>query len=301
VPPSKSDLERAFGDLLISPKMFARLGPALAAGRGLFLYGSPGNGKTSIAERLTRAYSEHIWIPRALGLDGEIMRVFDPMVHQETPLPPPSSVLDHPSVDRRWVRIRRPTLVVGGELTMDSLEVSYNPAGGVCEAPVQLKSNCGTLVIDDLGRQRISVEQLMNRWIVPLERRQDYLNLPKGKKIQVPFEQLVVFSTNLEPKDMVDESFLRRIPYKIEVLDPDEAEFRVLLRRMCVSLGLECREEAIEYLIRRHYQGAGRPYRFCHARDLLLQVRHYCVYHELPLRIAPELFDFAVDTYFSAS
>ena len=151
------------------------------------------------------------------------MRFFDPGMHEEMPSPANQGLLDHRKIDNRWVRIRRPTIVVGGELTMDQLEVTLNTATNVSEAPLQLKSNCGTLVIDDFGRQRMTTDELLNRWIVPLEKRYDFLNLANGKKIQVPFDQLIIFSTNLEPKDLVDDAFLRRIPYKIEVADPDEA------------------------------------------------------------------------------
>ncbi len=296
---TKKDLERAFADLLISPQMLSRLGPALTSARGMFLFGCPGNGKTSIAERVSRAYGEHIWIPRALGIDGEILRLFDPVIHEEAPTPRSEEVYDPSHIDKRWVRIKRPTIVAGGELTMNSLEVTFNASTGICESPLQLKSNCGTLVIDDFGRQRISIDELMNRWIVPLEKRYDFLNLPKGKKVQVPFEQLIVFSTNLEPRDLVDESFLRRIPYKIEVEDPREDEFRLLLKRTCAALHVTYRQEAVEHLISRHYQATQRPFRYCHVRDLLLQVCDYCTYHQLPLEITPQHFDCAVENYFS--
>ena len=195
--PTVAELHRAFDDLLINKRMLRRLGPAINSGRGLFLYGAPGNGKTSIAERVTRAFGQHIWIPRALGVDGEIIRLFDPSNHEELPLEPGAGLLQAHKIDKRWVRIRRPTIVVGGELTMDNLEVTLNTSTGISEAPMQLKSNCGTLVIDDFGRQRMSTDELLNRWIVPLEKRYDYLNLPNGKKIQVPFDQLIIFSTNL--------------------------------------------------------------------------------------------------------
>ena len=217
-PTTAEQLRHAFGDLMLSPRMLDRLGPAVNSGRGLFLFGAAGNGKTSIAERVTRAFGQEIWIPRAIGIDGEIMRVFDPMVHQEIPLEACDGLYDKRKIDRRWVRIRRPTLIVGGELTMSALEVATNMSTGICESPLQMKSNCGTLVIDDFGRQRMRVEELLNRWIVPLERRYDFLNMPNGKKIEVPFDQLIIFSTNLEPRELVDEAFLRRIPYKIEVL-----------------------------------------------------------------------------------
>ena len=170
-------------------------------------------------------------------------------------------LLDNRKIDNRWVRIRRPTIVVGGELTMDHLEVTLNSSTNVSEAPIQMKSNCGTLVIDDFGRQRMTTDQLLNRWIVPLEKRYDFLNLASGKKIQVPFDQLIVFSTNLEPKDLVDDAFLRRIPYKIEVIDPDENAFRELLKIMATKLGVEYDAASVDYLIEKHYRAINRPLR----------------------------------------
>jgi len=297
--PSAQDLERAFEDLLLSRRMLDRLGPAVNSGRGLFLYGAPGNGKTSIAQRVTAAFGQHIWIPRAIGVDGEIIRLYDPVMHEEIPLEPGSGLWDQRKIDKRWVRVRRPTIVAGGELTMSALEVTINTSTGISEAPLQLKSNCGTLVIDDFGRQRLRIEELLNRWIVPLEMRIDFLNLPNGKKITVPFDQLIIFSTNLEPRALVDEAFLRRVPYKIEVTDPTEEEFRDLFRRMGQKLGIEPRDEVIDYVLRKHFREAGRSLRFCQPRDLLLQVRNYCVYQNRPLEMTPEYFDLAVDTYFA--
>jgi predicted ATPase with chaperone activity len=297
--PSVDSLHQAFSDLLLNRKMLDRLGPAINSGRGLFLYGAPGNGKTSIAERVTAAFGKHIWIPRAIGIDGEILRLFDPVIHQEAPLSPNQGLIDQRRVDKRWVRIRRPTIVAAGELTMSSLEVSVNAATGISEAPLQLKSNCGTLVIDDFGRQRCSIVELLNRWIVPLEKHYDFLNLANGKKIQVPFDQLLVFSTNLEPRDLVDEAFLRRIPYKIEVSDPTENEFRELFKFMAGKLGFEYRDEPVEHLIDKHYREAGRPFRFCQPRDLLLQVRNYCAYHKRPPELTAEYFDLACENYFA--
>jgi hypothetical protein len=297
--PTQDDLRRAFSDLLIEPTMLDRLGPAINSGKGLFLFGGPGNGKTSIAERVTRAFGQYIWIPRAVTVDGEIMRVYDPVNHEESPLDKGEGLLDQTRVDKRWVRIKRPTIVVGGELTMDHLEVSFNPATGTSEAPVQLKSNCGTLVIDDFGRQRITTDQLLNRWIVPLEKRYDFLNLASGKKIQVPFDQLIIFSTNLEPKDLVDEAFLRRIPYKIEVINPTEEAFRSLFKLVCPKLGFEYDEAAVEHLINKHYKSVGRPFRSCQPRDLLLQVRNHCFYQGIELRLSADNFDFAASNYFA--
>jgi DNA-binding PadR family transcriptional regulator len=297
--PTTADLQHAFEDLLINPRMLARLGPAINSGRGLFLYGAPGNGKTSIAERVTRAFGQYIWIPRAIGVDGEIIRLYDPSNHEESPLESTGGLLDNRKIDKRWIRVRRPTIVVGGELTMDNLEVTRNTSTGISEAPMQLKSNCGTLVIDDFGRQRMSTDELLNRWIVPLEKRFDFLNLANGKKIQVPFDQLIIFSTNLEPRDLVDEAFLRRIPYKIDVVDPSEDEFRQLFKIMAAKLGFEYLEPAIDYLIEKHYRAVGRPFRNCQPRDLLMQVRSYCFYQNRPLELSPAYFDLAVENYFA--
>jgi len=297
--PTADDLQRAFGDLLLSRQMLDRLGPAVNSGRGLFLYGAPGNGKTSIAERITAAFGKFIWIPRAIGVDGEIIRVFDPMNHVEAPLEPGSGILDQRSIDKRWVRVRRPTIVAAGELTMSALEVTVNTSTGISEAPLQMKSNCGTLVIDDFGRQRMRVEELLNRWIVPLEKHYDYLALPNGKKIQVPFDQLIIFSTNLEPKELVDEAFLRRIPYKIEVYDPTEEEFRRLVTILTQKLGIEYRPEPVDYLIEKHYKRLGRPFRFCHPRDLLLQIFNFCAYRGMAPVLSNEAFDMACENYFA--
>jgi predicted ATPase with chaperone activity len=297
--PTEEDLRRAFEDLLINPKMLARLGPAINSGRGLFLFGAPGNGKTSIAERVTDAFGQSIWIPRAIGVDGEIMRLFDPMNHVEISYTKSEGLLDSTGIDRRWVRIRRPTIVVGGELTMSNLEVTQNQSTGTSEAPVQLKSNCGTLVIDDFGRQSMSTDELLNRWIVPLEKRYDFLNMANGKKIQVPFDQLIIFSTNLEPRDLVDDAFLRRIPYKIEVTDPSEGEFRELFQLMCPSLNMEYDESVIDHLIETHYRPIDRPFRCCQPRDLLLQVRNRCRYEKRPPQLTREAVDFAVENYFA--
>lgn len=297
--PSADDLKRAFEDILVGERLLRRLGPAINSGRGLFLYGSAGNGKTTIAERITRAFGQFIWIPRAIGIDGEILRLFDPVNHEECPQQSSTGLLDHSKIDRRWVRIRRPTIVVGGELTMDSLEVTLNRSTGISEAPLQLKSNCGTLVIDDFGRQKMGTDTLLNRWIVPLEKRFDYLNLPNGKKIQVPFDQLIVFSTNLEPKHLVDEAFLRRIPYKIEVIDPTEQEFRGLLKMMCERLGFEYDEGPINYLIETHYRAVNRPFRCCQPRDLLLQVKNYCLFRKTSPKLSNENFDLAAENYFA--
>lgn len=296
---TEEDLKNAFADLIINTKMLERLGPAINSGRGMFLFGEPGNGKTSIAERVTQCFGNTIWIPRALGIDGDIIRLYDPGIHKAVEESRDEGLFDLSGIDARWVLIQRPTVVAGGELTMAQLEVSQNQSTKICEAPLQLKSNCGSLVIDDFGRQTMPVDELLNRWIVPLEKRYDFLNLPSGKKIQVPFDQLIIFSTNLEPKDLVDGAFLRRIPYKIEVPDPSKEEFLALFELMAPMMGFEYDAECVEYLIKKHYEPVNRPFRACQPRDLLLQVRNYCVYKKMPKKLSNGAFDFAVETYFS--
>lgn len=301
--PSLYDLQLAFADLQISRDMLLRLGPAINSGRGMFLFGNPGNGKTSIAERVTAAFGETIWIPRAIFVDNDIIRIFDPMNHHEVPLTKeerrPANLLTNDTIDQRWVRIKRPTIVVGGELRMEHLEIQYNPSSGTSEAPVQMKSNNGVLLIDDFGRQKISVVDLLNRWIVPLDRRHDYLTTTSGKKIQVPFDQLVIFSTNLEPRDLVDDAFLRRIPYKIEVPDPKHSEFLSLFEIMCGRMQCPWNREMVDYLIEKHYMPAQRPFRNCHPRDILLQVKNYCSFMGEPYSMTRENIDWAVESYFS--
>ena len=297
--PSAESVRRALADLTVNREMIARLGRAIASGWGLFLHGAPGNGKTSIAERITAVFGTSIWIPRAINVWGEIIRIYDPSCHEELPLAKGEQIIDDEQLDHRWVRIRRPTIVVGGELTMDSLEITVNKDTGVAEAPLQMKSNCGTLVIDDFGRQRISPQKLLNRWIVPLEERHDYLGLPSGRKIRVPFDQFIVFSTNLEPKDLVDEAFLRRIPYKIEVQDPTPEQFRELFEQTCQRQGVGFDAAALDYLLAEHYEAGQRPMRFCHPRDLVHQIGIFCRFRKLAPAVSRQAVDAAATDYFS--
>jgi predicted ATPase with chaperone activity len=298
--PKEEDLRRAFSDLLISEEMFQTLGPAINSGRGMFLYGYPGNGKTSIAERITRCFGTTIWIPRLISVEGQLIKLYDPANH-ETIAEAPSGLLRDENHDHRWIQIRRPTLIAGGELTMDNLEIYYDPVTKVSEAPLQMKSNNGTFLIDDFGRQRMPPIELLNRWIVPLEKRYDFLRLPNGKKIRVPFDQLILFSTNLEPKQLVDEAFLRRIPYKINAADPTEVMFRQMFAIFAPKLGFSGIDtESMDYLIEHHYHRVNRPFRCCQPRDLLLQIRNYCVYNDFPLEVKPAYFDIAAGNYFTA-
>jgi hypothetical protein len=293
--PKAADLRRALAGLQIDSRLFSQLGEAISSIGAMFLYGAPGNGKTSIAERLTAAFGPTIWIPHVIDVDGEFIQLFDPIVHTEVPV---DIQTQSQRPDNRWAYIRRPTIIAGGELTLENLEMGKRSAAGLVEAPLHLKSNCGTLVIDDFGRQRVSTVDLLNRWIVPLEKRYDYLTTPCGRKIQVPFNQMIVFATNLEPRQLVDEAFLRRIPYKIETLDPTEDEFRRLCRAVAESYAIVYHEEVIDHLIDTHYRKSRRPFRFCHPRDLMLQVRNHCNFHERNLELTIEAIDAAVANYF---
>jgi predicted ATPase with chaperone activity len=297
--PRRDRLLEAFADISVDPTLFNDLGPAVNSGAGLFLYGAPGNGKSTLARRITSCFGQYIWLPHAIVEDGQLIKLYDSAYH-EAAKEDGRSIVKVAEHDRRWIKIRRPTVVVGGEMTMDSLELRHDPRSNVSEAPLQLKSNCGCLLIDDFGRQRIEPTELLNRWIVPLENRHDFLTLVTGKKFQVPFEQLIIFSTNLDPEQLVDEAFLRRIPYKIKIGDPDEAEFHRLFDLYARSFGCEYRKEAVDELLARHYHPHGRAMRRCHPRDLLTQIQNYCRYHDLTVEMRSDYFDRVVRIYFTA-
>jgi predicted ATPase with chaperone activity len=299
--PTRERLAEACRGISVEPTLFQSLGPAINSGGAMFLYGAPGNGKSTLARHITACFGQRIWVPHAIIDSGQLIKLYDTQFH--IPAVETDDTGDtaqrRVAVDRRWVQIGRPTVVVGGELTLDSLELRHHRTSNICEAPLQMKSNCGCLLIDDFGRQRIAPADLLNRWIVPLESQHDFLTLPTGKKIQVPFAQIVIFSTNLDPKDLVDEAFLRRIPYKIHAQDPTDEEFLLLFRLYCEKFGCEYRKEAVNYLLEKHYRSCSRAKRRCHPRDLLSQVRNYCRYNAVPFELLPEYFDIAVRTYFA--
>ncbi len=296
--PQREQLERSFAGISVNPRIFDKLGPAVNSGAGLFLYGEPGNGKTTLAERIASCFGQAIWLPHALIVDGQIIKLFDPACHR-TIEHVETSFLKGNDYDRRWARIRRPTVIAGGELTMELLEIRHQAAKNFSEAPLQLKSNCGVLLIDDFGRQRMDPTELLNRWIVPLEKGYDFLTLSSGQTIQVPFDQMIIFSTNLNPRDLVDEAFLRRLAYKVHVKDPDPDEFRQLFKISALSMQIDYNESAVEHLIQEHYVKAKRGFRRCHGRDLLRHLRSYCSYFGLPIEMKPEYLDIVVDTYFT--
>jgi hypothetical protein len=292
-------LRQGFQHLVVGDAILEKLGPAMNAAKAVFLYGPPGNGKTVLGEGMGLALGGEMYVPYAIDVDGQIVAFYDPINHRRVDLEAESSsVIAAPPIDRRWARIRRPVAIVGGELTLDMLDLTFNPLSKLHEAPIQLKANGGVFLVDDFGRQRIRPQDLLNRWIVPLESRVDYLTLNTGRKFQVPFDVLVVFATNLDPASLADEAFLRRIPYKIPVADPTPDEYAQIFELNCRRRKLRFHQVMVNYLQRRHYEPTGRPMRSCHPRDLLDQVEALCRYRGIPPNITRELLDRACANYF---
>jgi hypothetical protein len=287
-----------FSHLVVEPEMLDQLGPAIASRRAMFLYGPPGNGKSVMGEGIGRVLGGDIYVPQAIDVDGQIITMFDPVNHESLEIQQDRHLVAAPSHDRRWARIKRPVVTVGGELTLDMLDLTFNPISKFYEAPLQLKSNGGVFVVDDFGRQRIRPRDLLNRWIVPLESRVDYLTLHTGKKFQVPFDVLIIFATNLNPETLADEAFLRRIPYKIYAKNPTVEEFSRIFEMNCRRRNLSFDPVVIEYLLRRYYQPRGIEMRACHPRDLVEQVIDMSLYQGREPSLSRDLIDAACQSYF---
>ncbi len=302
-------LREGFAHLVVPERILEQLGPAVNANKAVFLYGPPGNGKTVIGDGLGKTIGGDMYMPHAIEVDGQIITIYDPVNHQAIEEDGETvrgcdgataaiSVIATDQRDRRWVRIERPVVMVGGELTLDMLDLTFNPSTKFYEAPIQLKANGGVFLVDDFGRQRIRPQDLLNRWIVPLESRVDYLTLHTGKKFQVPFNVLIVFATNLEPSSLADEAFLRRIPYKIAIDDPSIEQYARIFERNCEARQLKFHQVMVAYLHRRHYRPDNRPLRACHPRDLLDQVTALCRYRGIEPAVTRELLDKACEAYF---
>jgi len=287
-------MQATMQDLVISPELIENLGVAAVNGKSLFLHGPSGNGKTAIALRLGRYWQDAILVPYAIFVSGSVIRVFDEMTHK--PLAEPSAGAE--KSDPRWVYCRRPLVAAGGELSLEMLDLIFNPDLNYYEAPLQLKANNGVFLLDDFGRQCIPPQELLNRWIVPLEERQDFLSLRTGQKFAIPFDTFIIFATNLDPATLLDDAFLRRIRSKVKVDHVSRESYIEIFRRCCEQHGVEFKEEVVEDILVRYYDGKQRTPTGCHPRDLLEQIMDYAHYHRIKPILNPESLERAVRKYF---
>jgi predicted ATPase with chaperone activity len=290
------DVEKAFAHLVIDSKTLAQLGTALNSGTSIFLHGAPGVGKTAIAETLSRVIAEDdIWIPSAVEVDGQIVSVYDPVIHKQ------GAPLESGTFDERWVRCRRPTVLVGGELTVDMLDLQFNPISKFYVGPVQMKANNGVLIIDDFGRQRIRPEELLNRWVVPLDRRIDFLTMAGGRTIEIPFEMLVVFATNIDPAELADAAFLRRIQTKIRIGAVSDEQFSEIFRRVAVEHGMEPDAATVSDLIDVIRVKLKQELRACYPRDIVNQICWAARYEDRKPHLDRDALLAATEAYFLPS
>lgn len=299
---TRDALESAFKDMVITERLLSQVGPAISSAKSLLLYGKPGDGKTFLIESLNNLDTAPVFVPYAIECQGNIIQVFDPVYHQpiaeeETESVLLESVRSDAPYDRRWVKCRRPFIVSGGELTLDMLDLRFNVTSKIYEAPLQLKANNGIYLIDDFGRQRAAPAEVLNRWIVPMERQADYLSFMTGGKMTVPFETFLVFSTNLNPADLGDEAFLRRIQYKLLLRGPSKDEFDTIFENFCAAKGIPYRRETVQRFVERHYTGK-KEFRRCHPRDVLTHALNLIHFERLPMELTDNLMSRAFESCF---
>ena len=292
---TQQEMRRALNHMILNERVMSQIGPAVNSGRSIFLYGPPGDGKTTIAEAVGRMIlTTGLLVPYAIEVDGTVIKVFDEANHQRAD----TQTGAMKNRDLRWVKIQRPVIMTGGELTLETLDLVWDEVRKYYEAPYQMKANGGMFLIDDFGRQQVRPRDLLNRWIVPLEKRVEYLTLHTGRKIEIPFDVLIVFSTNLAPRDLVDEAFLRRIRHKIDIGDPNFDEYAEIFKRVAASKKMQFDERALGYLIQEYYIKPRRRLRAVHPRDLIEQMVDIARYLNVPMVITKELIDQACAAYF---
>ena len=296
---TQPQLQAAFHDVVIRPQITEQFGAAMNSGRAIFVYGPPGSGKTYVSELLVRLLSGRVAIPHAVAVDNEIMQVYDPMVHSAVAEPLANRGLDRGAGrDLRWVACDRPVVRTGAELTLSMVDLQFDREAGFYQAPPQVKANNGLFIIDDLGRQLVPAQSLMNRWIVPLDRGIDYLGLHTGAKFLVPFDVIVVFSSNLLPSQLADEAFLRRLGYKIHIGHINEHDYRAIFQQVCEKFAIPCSRTAVDHLLR-HHAAEDRPLLACLPRDLLEQVRDRARFQGQAAELSAANLDWAWDNYFA--
>jgi hypothetical protein len=290
---TKEALVKACRHMVLSPGVLTQLGPAVSSGRSLLIYGQAGNGKTYLAEALAGVGGPAIYVPHAIDCQGTIIKVFDPVYHEriEEAVDTDAFLFTEKPYDGRWVHCRRPFIATGGELTMNMLDLNFNPVSKIYDAPYQLKANNGIYLIDDFGRQKVSPAEVLNRWIVPMDRRVDYLTFHTGGKMEVPFETFLVFSTNMSPDKLGDEAFLRRIEYKIFMKNPTREEFCEIFRRYCASKSLRYPDSLLFWFVEEHYKGTGKAFRRCHPRDVISHAIDLMSFEGLPLELTQEVLE----------
>jgi len=284
-------VKNALSELVLPEQTMVTLGLVASSRQSLFMFGESGNGKTSIAVALHSTLQGEVWIPHAVEVDGQIIKVFDQHCHL------PVEINGDDANDKRWIKIRRPLVMVGGEMTIETMDLIYSSTTRYYEAPFQLKANGGTLIIDDFGRQRVNPVDLLNRWIIPLERGTDYLTLHTGKKIEVPFEQLLIFATNLDIQGLVDEAFLRRMGYRLYVAPPTRDLYSAIFKKVLETNGIFFDPKLLDFLLQR-YKNERRPLRCCEPRDLIQRFLDICRYYDQPPVLTTELLDLAWVNYF---